>query len=98
MIEPKSRRTVEQAVIRAKLREPARLYLWPIVLVLVIGFVGAGITTQEWGDWALALLAPALGVAGAAEAVRASVYSEAGHFQSLHQAASRWADITRAPQ
>lgn len=75
-------------VARLQLTEPVRLYLWPVVLILAVGAVAAGIVTQEWADWALPMIGAALGVAGAGEAARSSVYSQASVVQALVQARS----------
>lgn len=81
---------------RWKLSEPVRLYLWPIVLVLVLSAVAGGLVTEEWAEWALPQLLTALGMLGAGEAARASVYSTTGHVDSLRGAAARWEATIRS--
>jgi hypothetical protein len=88
MTEPSTWNRANRALVRVKLNEPARLYFITAGFVLVLIFTLAGLPL-----WTLPVVAVIVGAAG--EAVRASVYSEAGHFRSLHAAASRWADITR---
>jgi fatty acid desaturase len=88
MTDPAPRISLARAANRAKLSEPVRLYLWPALIAAAALTVAAGASA-----WAVPGIVLLLGLAG--EAVRASVYSETGHFRSLHAAASRWADITR---
>jgi len=88
MSDQDARISLARAANRAKLAEPVRLYLWPAVIAAAALVVAAGASV-----WAVPGVVLLLGLA--IEAVRASVYSEAGHFRSLHAAASRWADITR---
>jgi hypothetical protein len=94
---PRSHRNARpSAASRWKLAEPVRLYLWPVVLVLLVGAAGAGLVTQQWVDWSLPLLGLAASLVGAGEAARASVYSTRGHIESLHAASTRWAAAIRS--
>lgn len=60
---------------RLKLSEPVRLYAYSVLVVLAVGLNLAGVLTGEWLPYATSSAAVVLGVAGAAEAARASVYS-----------------------
>lgn len=90
---PRSVRT--STASRLKATEPVRLYLWPLVVVLVLVAVATGLVTQQWAEWALPCLGLALGIYGAGEAARASAYSLAGHLDRLAKARDRWESITR---
>lgn len=71
---------------RLKLTEPVRLYLWTVVLVGDLGLGLAGWMTGQWQDYAATAAAVLLGVGGAGEAVRASVYSPAGTITAIRAA------------
>lgn len=75
---------------RLKLTEPARLYLYSLAVVVVLGLQLAGVLTGEWTQFCIQDSAIVLGVAGAgAEAVRASVYSPAGVVRELQKVAGQ---------
>lgn len=85
-IRPKApRRSLAQVAMRAKLTEPVRLYLYGVALIVITGLALAGILTQEWATFATAAAAVVLAVVPAAAAIRASVWSEAGHIASLRK-------------
>lgn len=72
-------------VARLKLLEPLRLYLWPVVLLLVVSGLSGGARDGDW--WRASLfLAAALLVFLATEAARASVYSPRGMMVALREA------------
>lgn len=85
----KTGRTKPNRLVRTasqlKLSEPVRLYLYGVGGVIVTGLVLAGWLTDEWSAYLMAALGVVLGLVPAAEAIRASVYSTAGHIRSLRE-------------
>lgn len=73
------------AITRAKLTEPVRLYLYSVGAVIVTGLLLGGWLTEEWGAYLMAALGVILGLVPAGYAIRASVWSQAGHMASLRQ-------------
>lgn len=75
-------------LVRWKLTEPARLYLYGLAVVAVLGLTMAGVLTGEWSHYWLTAAGVVLGIVPATEAVRASVYSPAGMLTAVNRAAT----------
>jgi membrane protein implicated in regulation of membrane protease activity len=60
-----------------KLLEPVRLYLWGLATVVLLALAITGALTGAWVGLALTAVGVLLGLGGAAEAIRASVFSPA---------------------
>lgn len=73
------------ALMRAKLTEPVRFYLWSIFGLVVLGLVLAGWATDQWAAYLQAASGVVLGLMLATWAVRASTWSQAAHLASLRQ-------------
>lgn len=78
-------------LMRWHLTEPARLYLWLTGFVLIAAAVAAGYFTEDMGQWLIGTIAGVLGMVGAGEAVRSSVYSQAGHLRGMIASRGSWA-------
>lgn len=74
---------------RLKLTEPVRMYAYVLCLVVITGLQLAGWLTGEWVQFSITDAAVVLGVAGTAEAARASVYSPRSTLQALRRATDR---------
>lgn len=75
-------------VERWKLTEPVRLYSYLLLLVITAGLQLAGVALGEWPEFTAVNGALLLGVGGAGEAIRASVYSPAGTVRAIRAAVS----------
>jgi hypothetical protein len=83
---------------RWKLSEPVRLYLDGLVVVVVAAFVVAGWITQQWGAFAIAAAGVVLGLGGAAEAIRASVFAPTTVVGLVHAGRGRYTAIIPTPE
>lgn len=77
-------------LMRWHLTEPARLYLWLTGIVIITAALAAGYLTEDYGQWLIGAIAGVLGMAGAGEAVRSSVYSQAGHLNGMIASRGSW--------
>lgn len=84
-----------RAVSRWKVTEPVRLYLYGILAAVCVVLLAAGFITQDMSAALTGLAAAVLVAVPAAVAIRPSVYSLAGHINSLRQLRSA-ADVQAA--
>jgi hypothetical protein len=80
-----SRRTAAEVVSRLKLTEPVRLYLYGVASIVLVGLTVAGVITEEWRAYFTAVAAVVLAVVPSAMAIRATVWSQASHIDSLRR-------------
>lgn len=83
-------------LIRLKLSEPVRLYCYSLLSAVLVALVVVGYLTEEWQAALTGVVAAVLGVVPGAEAARATVYSEAGHYRGLYDAGVRIRDLSNA--
>jgi hypothetical protein len=77
-------------LFRLKVSEPVRLYSYSLLSAVLVALVVVGTITEEWQAALTGIAAAVLGVVPAAEASRASVYSEKTHIQQMVTSRGSW--------